>query len=143
MGYFQIVENNPSIVSIKFFVRTYRTLFYLEKVLTLKSNEPKLYIFEKLKNERYMDIELMWVHHPTFGSNLLDDSTIINVPKNKIKYVLKPENEGKYDEISNGDYNWPVFKGYNNKDTDFSKAPTSEEEDKFVDEVCLENLDEG
>ena len=41
-------------------VRTYRTPFYLEKTLTLYTDDPKLYISEKLKNEGYADIELMW-----------------------------------------------------------------------------------
>jgi len=102
---YQIVEDSPSKVSIKFMVRTYRTPFYLEKTLTLDIGDPKLYISEKLKNEGYTDINLNWTHHPTFGGAFLDDSTVIDVPTNKIKYLMKPENVGKYDEVKDDSIN--------------------------------------
>lgn len=139
----QILENTPHKVSIKFMVRTYRTPFYLEKTLTLISEDPKLYISERLRNEGYVDIDLMWTHHPTFGGVFLDDSTVIDVPGNNIKFILKPENEGKYDEIKDETIKWPIFCGYSGKKIDFSKSPTVEAKAQSIDEVCLGNLEEG
>jgi hypothetical protein len=141
---YQTIEDNPKIVSIKFITRTYRTPFYLEKILTIKKDDPKLYISEKLKNEGYADIFLNWTHHPTFGGAFLDDSTIIDVPKNKIKYVMTAENEDKYEEIKNDKIKWPKFKGYSNKKVDFSKSPTIiNNPNQGIDEVCLGNLEDG
>jgi len=140
---YQIIEDNPSRISIKFMVRTYRTSFYLEKTLTLNKGDPKLYISEKLKNEGYANINLNWTHHPTFGGAFLDDSTIIDIPENRIKYLLKPENVGKYDEVTGNNIKWPKFRGYSGKEIDFSKSPTVEDENQSIDEVCLGNLKEG
>ena len=140
---YQILENKPSEISIKFMVRTYRTPFYIEKILTLKKNDPKLYISERITNEGYVDINLMWTHHPTFGGVFLDDSVIINIPKNKIKYILTPENESKYDEIKNSKVKWPKFNGYKGKIVDFSKSPTIVGDEGCLDEICLELVDDS
>jgi len=138
---YQVLENNPSKISIKFTVRTYRTPFYLEKILTLNSGDPKLYIEESLKNEGYVDIECMWAHHPTFGGLFMDGDVVLDIPANKVKYILRPENEGKYDEIKdNENIKWPMFKGYCNKEIDFSKPPSSDDGNQMIDEVCLGSL---
>lgn len=141
---YQIIEHNTTTVSIKFSVRTYRTPFYLEKTLTLKKEDPKLYITEKLKNEGYSNINLMWSHHPTFGGIFLDDSTIINVPNNKIKYLMKTEKEGRYTLNEDNFIMWPKFKGYSNEEIDFSKSPTIlKNSNNAKDEVCLGDLEGG
>lgn len=140
---YQIIENSPLKVSIKFMVRTYRTPFYLEKTLTLKKEDPKLYISEKLINEGYADIYLNWTHHPTFGVPFLDDSTIIDVPKNNIKYIMTLENSGKYEELKSDDIKWPKFKGYSGKEVDFSKSPTIAGKNHSIDEICLGNLEDS
>lgn len=139
----QIIEDSPSKVSIKFMVRTYRTPFYLEKTMTLKKDDPKLYVSEKLINEGYADIDLNWTHHPTFGRAFIDDSTIIDVPKNKIRFVLKPENVRKYDEVIDDNIRWPKFRGYSGKDIDFSKSPTIVDKNQSTDEICLGELEKG
>jgi len=138
---YQVMENNVSCISIKFMVRSYRTPLYVEKILTLKSGDPKLYISEKLINEGYTDVDLMWTHHPTFGGAFLDDSVIIDLPKNKIKYVQYPDNAGKYAEIEDIEVKWPSFKGFSGKIIDFSKSPTIEDENQSIDEACLQMLD--
>lgn len=140
---YQILENTPSEVSIKFMVRSYRTPFYIEKIMTLKSDDPKLYISERLTNEGYTDMDLMWTHHPTFGGIFLDDNVVIDLPKNKVKYVMYPENVGKYDEIDDPEIKWPRLKGYTGKIIDFSKSPTLEDGDQSIDEICLQILDPG
>jgi hypothetical protein len=140
---YKVLEDSPSAVSIKFTVRTYRTPFYLEKVLTLKKDDPKLYISEKLVNEGYTDISLNWTHHPAFGGIFLDDSTIIDVPQNDIKYVFTPDNSGKYDEVTDKNIKWPRFKGYNGKVVDFSRSPTIADKDQSLDQVCIGNLKDG
>ena len=140
---YQILEDNKEIISIKFTVRTRRTPFYIEKILTLKSDDPKLYIAESIKNESYDNIELMWTQHPAFGPPFMDDSTIIDIPENRVKFIYKPENIGKYDELKSEIANWPTIKGFNNKIVDFGKSPTLLDEDHSIDQICLELFDDG
>ena len=118
----QVVDNNRSTVAIKFSVRTYRTPFYLEKTLTLKKGDPKLYISERLKNEGYSDISFMWTHHPVYGGAFLDNSVLIDVPENEVKLVMKNDGGTFYFESDNPENTWPVFKGSSGSITDFSKS---------------------
>jgi hypothetical protein len=85
----------------------------------------------------------MWTHHPTFGGTFLDDSVIIDIPKNRVKYIFKPENEGKYDEIEDINVKWPEIRGYSGKIIDFSKSPTVEDENQSTDEACLQLLEDS
>jgi len=137
---YSILEDSPEVISIKFMVRTYRTPFYLEKILTLKKDDPKLYISEVLKNEGYMDIDCMWTHHPTFGPPFLGNNTRISIPENKVIFILKPENEGKYDYIAGKSTRWPKIKGYSGKVIDFSYPPSEEDDNQIIDEICLGEL---
>ncbi len=141
----QVMEDSPSEVSARFSVRSYRTPFYLEKILTLKKDDPKLYIHEKLKNEGYVDINLMWTHHPAFGGAFLDESIVIDVPKNDIELILKKRNNSEYFEIPDKTINkWPVFPGYVGHLTDFSKSPMILNDKKtLTDEICIGNLTDG
>jgi hypothetical protein len=141
---YQVLEDNPSEVSIKFSVRTYRTPFFLEKILTLKKDDPKLYISEKLKNEGYSTVDFMWTHHPTFGGRFLDNSTVIDVPENKIKMIFKPENQGGFKEIEDPKIMWPKIKGYSGAEIDFSKSPTIiDSKSESTDELGLGDLKDG
>ncbi len=141
---YEIVEDTPSIVSVKFKVRTFRTPFYLEKVLTLKQGDPKLYISERLKNEGYSQIKFMWTHHPTFGSAFLDDSTVIDIPENKIKLILKKDKDMDIFEVPKGKVKWPQFRNYNDDYIDFSKSPTLvSNPNNSTDEICIGDLEDG
>ncbi len=140
---YEILEDNPSKISIKFKTRTYRTPLYIEKILTLNSDNSKLYITEIIKNEGYSDIDIMWAQHPAIGSSFLDDSVIIDVPENKIKYIMNPENDDICVELEDKNINWQNFRGYSGKITDFSKAPTMDIPDLSIDQICLENLNDG
>lgn len=137
---FQIIEDNPKEVSIKFTVRTYRTPFYVEKTMTLKSGDAKLYITETIKNEGYSKIYFNWTHHPTFGGPFLNNSTVIDIPDNEVKFILTPENEGKYGEINDEKVRWPILKGYSGENIDFSKSPTVAGGNNSIDEICLRPL---
>ncbi|MCL5072437.1 MAG: hypothetical protein M1308_16330 [Actinobacteria bacterium] len=133
---YQIIEDNSSIISIKFSIRTVRTPFLIEKIFTLKKEDPKLYISEKIKNEGYATINFIWNQHPTFGGIFLDESIIIDIPDNRINFVSKPEN------LINKTINekWPIIEGYTGKKIDFSKSPLLEDENQGIDQICLSNL---
>ena len=75
-----IVEDRPEVVSVRLSVRTLRTPFLLEKVLTLRSGAAALEIDERLTNLAAEEMEIMWGHHPAFGPPFLDDSCRIDLP---------------------------------------------------------------
>jgi hypothetical protein len=140
----QVLENNSLIVSLKFSVRTYRTPFFLEKTLTLKKGDPKLYISEKLKNEGYSDISFMWAHHPAYGGSFIDESAVIDIPENDVKLVMKNKNGNLYYESDNHENVWPVFKGSTDNMTDFSKSPVLvKENEDGMDEVGIRIKKDG
>ncbi len=140
---YQVLEDTPSKISIKFMVRTYRTPFYIEKTMTLEADDPRLYISERLINEGNVEMDLMWAHHPALGGAFLDDSVIIDVPENKVEFVLTPDNIGKHDEVKGAGAKWPRLKGYTGKTIDFSRSPTVEDEGQGVDEACLSVVDDS
>ena len=141
---YEVLENSPGIISIKFSVRTYRTPFYLEKTLTLKKDDPKLYISEKLKNEGFVPVEFMWTHHPAYGGTFLDESMLIDIPENEVKLVMKGSGENAYYEQDNPENKWPVFKGSAGKLTDFSKSPSLvKDNENGIDEIGVALKKEG
>ena len=138
---YKVVEDHPSTVSLQLQARTYRAPFYIEKTLTLKTEDPRLYIQEKIKNEGHAIAELVWAHHPAFGKIFLNQETVINIPKNKVKFLLQedgPLNKEKLQTLA-----WPMLKGYHNQEVDFSKPPLEEDHNHYVDEVCLGNLNDS
>lgn len=143
---YKILEDKPSVVSIKFTIRTTRTPFLLEKILTLKKDDPKLYISEKLKNEGYADVDLMWCHHPAIGGIFLDDSVVIDVPRNEIVYVRKHKNvKGESRKLKKKiKEKWPILAGICGEPINYSKSPLLVDvEQDMDDELCLGNLENG
>lgn len=77
---FQVVEDRPEEVAVRFWVRTYRTPFYVEKTLRLRENAAVLYIDEQLTNEGEETLPVMWGHHPGFGRPFLSKEATIQLP---------------------------------------------------------------
>lgn len=71
-------------ISVTFYVNAIRTPFYIEKTLTLKTNDPALYIDETLVNESKEDMDLMWGHHPAIGAPFLSKECIIKTSAKKV-----------------------------------------------------------
>ena len=74
-----VLEDRPEVVSVRLTVRTLRTPFVLEKVLTLRSGRAVLEIDERLTNLADEPMDVMWGHHPAFGPPFLDDTCRIDI----------------------------------------------------------------
>ncbi len=94
-----VIRDTVEEVQVKLWTHTIRTPFYVEKILTLKRNEPVLYIKEKIENLGEMDLGVMWGHHPAFGGSFLDENCVVFVPAKSF-----------IDEHKNT-YSWPLHKG--------------------------------
>ncbi|MGB9642178.1 MAG: DUF4432 family protein [Candidatus Ratteibacteria bacterium] len=137
---FEILENSIKLLKIKFWVRTLRTPFYLEKILTLKSNSPELEIQEKVVNEAAEDMDFLWGHHPAFGEPFLDGNCIINI-KNGAKVEVLPGDGISLTDLKQGIGIWPRVEGINGKIVDLSRVPGPEA--KVSDVIFLSELKEG
>ena len=79
-----IVEDSVERVSVKFSVRTYRTPFFFEKLLTIKKSKPGLFIKQTLINEGAEAVHCVWGEHIALGSPFLNDKCLIDLPGGKI-----------------------------------------------------------
>ena len=79
-----IVEDTPERVSIRFCVRTYRTPFFFEKTLTLRSGSPVLEIDEALTNEAEERMHCVWGQHIALGPPFLSGDCFIDLPGGRL-----------------------------------------------------------
>lgn len=136
-----VEKNTPEEISVRFWIRTSRTPFYLEKILSLKTEDATLYIDEKVINEGNVDLQFMWGHHPAFGPIFLDESCVIEFPEDSKAHTCS-HNLGK-NAILPGDteFTWPLVKGLDGSMVDLSKIPLPDL--KVFYEFYLHDITEG
>ena len=123
---YAVLEDNPEEVIIKFFTRTYRTYYLVEKILKIKTGQPILYIEETITNESREEQDFMWGHHPAFGPPFLSEDCIIDLPECSI---LTDEENISPDtgRLAVGHRSkWPMTLGRNGKEIDLSIVPSIE-----------------
>jgi hypothetical protein len=137
---FAVVEDSPERVSVKFWVRTYRSPFYLEKTLSLSGEAPVLEIEETLVNEAEEEMELMWGHHPALGANFLDEHCIIDIPAR-----TGLTGEAEYFPSQRVDtgitFAWPLAPARKGGEVDLSRVPSPA--NKTADVFFLTDLEQG
>ncbi|MBV7338139.1 aldose 1-epimerase family protein [Chloroflexi bacterium TSY] len=69
---YAILEDSPQRVSVRFWVRSVRTPFFLQKTMSLESERAVLSIDESLTNEGGEPLDFMWLQHLAFGRPFLD-----------------------------------------------------------------------
>lgn len=103
---YQILEDTPEAVSVKFWTRTYRSPFYLERVMRLRGDRAILFLEERVVNESRVDLDLMWGHHPVLGPPLLAEDCIFQVPAtHALNSVRFAEPTTRFPD---GELLWPV-----------------------------------
>ncbi|MGB9678222.1 MAG: DUF4432 family protein, partial [Candidatus Ratteibacteria bacterium] len=136
---YKIIEDSKDKVSVKFSVYTYRTPFYLEKTITIKSGTPYIEIDEEVRNLAGEEVDFIWGHHPAFGKPFLSESCVINIKGGKVKVV---SGDGKsYTNLKKQDGIWPFVEGIDGKFIDISKVPS--ENDNVSDIIFISQLEEG
>ena len=119
----EILLDTPECISVKFTVRTYRSPLHIEKTVTLHRYQPALHFHEVITNEGEVPFEILWGHHPAFGSPFLDPSCVIDLAGARVRVV---EAEPTTRLTSGEDYTWPMVKGRNGEDIDLSRIPGPE-----------------
>lgn len=136
-----IEQDTPEKVTVKFWVRTVRSPYFLEKKLTLLGNDPTLYIDERVINEGCETMQFMWGHHPAVGPVFLDESCTIEIPGAK-KARTTPADLGSNAVLAKDySFEWPLAEGIDGKIYDLSKVPSIDA--KVVHEFYLYDIDEG
>ena len=79
-----ITEDSPDRVSIRCWVRTYRTPFFFEKTLSLESGSSVLSIEEVLTNEGEEPVDCVWGQHIAIGPPFLSGDCVIDLPGGRL-----------------------------------------------------------
>lgn len=120
---YTIIEDTPEKIAVKFTVRTLRTPFYLEKTLSLKSDDYTLHIDETVLNEGNIEMDFAWGQHPAFGPTFLDDSCVIHLPEGSKAKVPAADMGPNAHLVRDSRFNFP-FGTYNDGTIcDVSKVP--------------------
>lgn len=117
---YSVLEDTPEEVSLKCFVRTTKMPFYMEKVFTVKSNQPSLFIKEKVVNIGAEDLHFQWAHHPNFGGPFLDENCIVDFPGADISNYMGRRAVHSEAEIKGC---WPFLPDESGKNIDFRQMP--------------------
>ena len=134
---YTIQKDTVDEIQVKFWVRTVRTPYLLEKTLTIKRNEPVLTIDERVTNEGSAGMEFAWGHHPAVGPLFLDDSCVIHLNgRCKIKTTDIPMALPK-----NSEFMWPYAKDIDGNTRDLSKVLPPDE--KTYLEYAVGGIEEG
>ena len=113
---YQIVEDGPERIAVKFRVRTVRTPFYLEKVFTLERNSGVLQVKEIVLNEGRTTMQFMWGQHPALGAPFLDSSCVIALAGARVHCKQLASNS----RFVPGVYEWPLVPGINGQMIDLA-----------------------
>ncbi len=100
-----VVEDTPAVVSLRTWVRTYRSPLTLERTMTLKKDAAALFIHERLVNESAAEFAVMWGHHPSLGVPFLEAGCLVDTSAKKVE-VLAFHPNGLWEP--GGDYDFPM-----------------------------------
>jgi hypothetical protein len=108
-------------IKIKLFTRMVRTPFYIEKFITLKSNQSFIEIEEEIFNEAEEEFKFMWGHHPAIGIPFLSENCFIDLPDGLIGKTYHMDLSDKNILPLNVNFNWPFILDKKGQEIDLSK----------------------
>ena len=136
---YELLEDSPEKISVKFKVKTFRTPFSVEKIMSLKKGEPELLIEETVTNMAGEEMDFIWGHHPAFGKPFISSDCVIKIKKAKVNIC---QGDGKsFTNLKHQEGEWPLVDGVEGKKVDISKCPS--ENDRVSEVMFLSDLSEG
>lgn len=134
---YQIVQDSPERIAVKFWVRTYRTPFYVEKELALERGKGVLRVRETILNEGRTTMHLMWGQHPALGAPFIDESCVIDLAGARIHCVPVASNS----PYAPGVYEWPHIPTLDGETIDLRRVRGAEA--NTTDTLVLDTLKAG
>ena len=133
-----IVADTPERVSAKFSVRTVRTPFWIEKVVTLEANSPVLTITDTLTNEAEEQSEAQWGQHVALGDPFLTPNCRLDMAEADF-FVPGGGDSTRLQDNQSG--SWPDAVGNDGGEVDLSSFPPKS--DRVEDFAAFKNQKEG
>tara|TARA_R110002049_G_scaffold233284_1_gene406606 strand:+ start:1729 stop:2733 length:1005 start_codon:yes stop_codon:yes gene_type:complete len=136
---YAILHNSEEEVKLKVWTRPLRYPILIEKTLSIKRGDTKLYIEETLSNESDTKLHLMWGHHIAFGIPFLKNGATIETSASKFiaKGAVSKTSIYTQDIVQD----WPIVQATDGKSVDASiieKLPSK----NFADMAFLTNFKE-
>lgn len=136
----EIIEDKADKIAVRFWIRTLRTPFLLERTMSLEESKSILTFQETVTNEGGEEMPFMLGHHPAFGAPFLDSSCILDAPAEGVE-VHAGEQVASNRLVPGSSGNWPNMVGKNGASLDLRYIPGREE--RAYDMFYLTRLREG
>ena len=132
-----IIEDSPDKVSAKFTVRTVRTPFWIEKVVSLTTGSPVLTVTDTLINQAEEEAEAQWGQHVALGEPFLTSKCRLDMAK--ANHFVPPEGGNRLLDGHEG--SWPLAIDPHGAEVDMSSFPPKS--DRVQDYSVFMNQQEG
>jgi hypothetical protein len=120
---YAILEDAPEGVAVKFWVRPFRTPFFVEKTMRLAPGKAVLMIDEQVTNEAGEPLHFMWGQHIALGRPFLDEGARIDVPAGRLLVNPPMPNYEPRLYTPGGSYEWPNGVSPDGASVDASRIP--------------------
>jgi len=135
-----IVEDSPDRVSLRCWVRTYRTPFFFEKTLTLNIDSAVLHLDQALTNEGEEPMHCVWGEHIALGAPFLSEDCVIDLPGGRVlnhHEDFHPNNRLK----AGFEGPWPMTELKDGNPLDLSRVPSKDV--RAYDQSYITDMPEG
>lgn len=123
---YAILKDSEEEVAVKFWTQPLRMPLLIEKVISLRSDESKLIVTEKLTNEGNTHLDIMWGHHIAFGLPFLKEG--VSIETNAKTMEAEPGINAPRRFRAGNEFNWPTAKNISGNFDDASIIPPFETE---------------
>jgi len=138
---YQVLEDSPEKVRVRFTVRLRRTPLFVEKTVTIKSGASHIEFEETVRNEGDEPFSIMWGHHPAYGKPFLDEHCLIDLPTGATGLTYQTDFSGNSPFTCNVEFAWPMAPDKQGKLVDVSRAMPPDRKTAF--NIYIKNLREG
>jgi hypothetical protein len=121
---YEIVEDTPAAVAVRFSVRGRKVPVLLERTMAVRADDAVLEVYERLVNESDVELRAMWGLHVVLGTPYLAPGASIRVPDGTRvlpdRTVVAESARRVRDEAA---FAWPHATGSEGQDIDLSVLP--------------------
>lgn len=137
---YQMIEDSPERVSVRFSVRLRRAPLVVTKTITLNSDSARIGFEETVFNEGDEEFRFMWGHHPTFGRPFVDEHCRIHLPAGCVGRMYQTDFSGNSPFDCNVEFRWPMAPDKQGNLIDLSRPMPPERKTAF--NVYIKDLPE-
>ena len=138
---YQILEDSPEKVRVRFTVRLRRAPLFVDKTVTISSGASHIEFEETVRNEGDEPFSMMWGHHPAYGKPFLDDQCVIDLPASARGLTYQTDFSGNSPFDCNLEFAWPMAPDKQGKLVDVSRPMPPDRKTAF--NLYVTNLREG